>query len=103
MNKDKIKCELLCCSFFPQLFSYHHQAMVPILRHIVITDFNVVLCRCLIFHIFLFFLQNGKYTETPLHVEFYEINFPTSHHMHETGSKQESCANFTPAMQSIQG
>jgi hypothetical protein len=23
--------------------------------------------------------------------------------MHETGSKQESCANFTPAMQSIQG
>jgi hypothetical protein len=23
--------------------------------------------------------------------------------MHETGSEQESCANFTPAMQSVQG
>jgi hypothetical protein len=30
----------------------------------------------------------------PLHVEVYEIIFPTSHHMHETGSEQESCANF---------
>jgi hypothetical protein len=26
-----------------------------------------------------------------------------SHHMHETGSEQESCANFTSAMQSVQG
>jgi flagellar biosynthesis protein FlhB len=25
-----------------------------------------------------------------------------SHHMHETGSEQEGCANFTPAMQSVQ-
>jgi hypothetical protein len=23
--------------------------------------------------------------------------------MHETGSEQESCANFTPVMQSVQG
>jgi hypothetical protein len=43
-------------SHFPSTFSYHHQAMVPILRHIVITDFNAVLCRCLMFYIFLFFL-----------------------------------------------
>jgi hypothetical protein len=28
---------------------------------------------------FLFFLQNRKCTETPLHVEVYEIIFPTSH------------------------
>jgi hypothetical protein len=71
--------------------------------HIVITYFNAVLCRCLIFHIFLFFLQHRKCTETPLHIQFYEIIFPTIHHMHETGSEQESCANFTPAMQSVQG
>jgi hypothetical protein len=77
--------------------------MFPILRHIVITDFNAVLCRCLIFHIFLFFLQYIKCTETPLHIEFNEIIFPTSHHMHETGSEQESCANFTPAIQCVQG
>jgi hypothetical protein len=49
--------------------------------------------------LFLFFLQTRKCTKTPLH----EIIFPTSHHMHETGSEQESCANFTPAMPSVQG
>jgi hypothetical protein len=37
---------------------------------------------------FLFFLQNRKCTETPLHVEVYDIIFPTSHHMHETGSNK---------------
>jgi hypothetical protein len=52
---------------------------------------------------FLFFLQNRKCTKTPLHAEVNEIIFPTSHHMHETGSEQESCAIFTPAMQSVQG
>jgi hypothetical protein len=26
-----------------------------------------------------------------------------SHHTHEMGSEQESCAYFTPAMQSVQG
>jgi hypothetical protein len=52
---------------------------------------------------FLFFLQNRKCTQTPLHIEVHEIIFPMSHHMHETGSEQESCANFTPAMQSVQG
>jgi hypothetical protein len=52
---------------------------------------------------FLFFLQNRKCTETPLHIEAYEIIFPTSHHMHETGSEQDSFVNFTPAMQSVQG
>jgi hypothetical protein len=52
---------------------------------------------------FLFFLQNRKCTEKPHHVKVYEIIFPTIHHMHETGSEQESCANFTPAMQSVQG
>jgi hypothetical protein len=41
-------------------------------------------------------------TETPLQVEVHEIIFPTSHHMHEMGSEQESCANFTLAMQSVQ-
>jgi hypothetical protein len=41
-------------SHFSSSFSYHHQAMVPILRHIVITDFNVVLYRSPIFHSFYF-------------------------------------------------
>jgi hypothetical protein len=50
-----------------------------------------------------FFLQNRTCTETPLQVEVHEIIFPMSHHMHETGSEQENCANFTPAMQSVQG
>jgi hypothetical protein len=52
---------------------------------------------------FFFFLQNRTCTETPLQVEVHEIIFPTSHRMHDTGSEQESCANFTPAMQSVQG
>jgi hypothetical protein len=51
---------------------------------------------------FFFSLQNRTCTETPLQVKVYGIIFPTSHHMHETGSEQESCANFTPAMQSVE-
>jgi hypothetical protein len=50
-----------------------------------------------------FFLQNKTCTETPLHVEFHEIIFPMNHRTHETGFEQESCAYFTPAMQSVQG
>jgi hypothetical protein len=50
-----------------------------------------------------FYFQNRICTETPLQVEIYEIIFLTSHHTHETGSEQESCAYFTPAMQSVQG
>jgi hypothetical protein len=52
---------------------------------------------------FFYYLQNRTCTETPLQVEFHEIIFPTSHHTHETGSKQDSCAYFTPVMQSVQG
>jgi hypothetical protein len=52
---------------------------------------------------FFFYLQNKTCTETPLQVEVHEFIFPTSHHMHETGSEQEICAYFTPAMQSVQG
>jgi hypothetical protein len=52
--------------------------------------------------LFLYF-QNRTCTETPLQVEVYEIIFPTSYHTHETGSEQESCGYFTPAMQSVQG
>jgi hypothetical protein len=65
--------------------------MVPILRHIVITDFHRP-CRCLIFHSFFLYFQNKTCTETHLQVEVYEIIFSTSHHTHETGSEQESCA-----------
>jgi hypothetical protein len=52
---------------------------------------------------FFFFLHNRTCTETPIQVEFHEIIFPTSHRTHEMGSEQESCAYFTPAMQSVQG
>jgi hypothetical protein len=37
---------------------------------------------------FFFFVQNRTCTETPLQVEVHEIIFPTSHHMHETGSNK---------------
>jgi hypothetical protein len=63
---------------------------------------SILSCCCLIFHSFFSFFQNRTCNETPLQVEVHEIIFPTSHHMHETGSEQESCANFTPAMQSVQ-
>jgi hypothetical protein len=43
---------------------------------------------------FLFFLQNRKCTETTLHIEVYEIIFPTSHHMHETGSESRELCQF---------
>jgi hypothetical protein len=76
--------------------------MVPILRHIVITDFHPSLSLPHLPQIF-FYFQNRKYTETLLQVEVHEIIFPTSHHTHKTGSEQESCAYFTPAMQSVQG
>jgi hypothetical protein len=52
---------------------------------------------------FFSYFQNRTCTETPFQVEVYEIIFPTSHRTHETGSEQESCAYFTPAMQSAQG
>jgi hypothetical protein len=48
---------------------------------------------------FSFYFQNRTCTEAPLQVEIYEIVFPTSYCTHETGSEQESCAYFTPAMQ----
>jgi hypothetical protein len=52
---------------------------------------------------FFSYFQNITCNETPFQVEVYEIIFPMSHRTHETGSEQESCAYFTPAMQSVQG
>jgi hypothetical protein len=52
---------------------------------------------------FSFYFLNRTCTEEPLQVEVYEIIFPTSHHTHETCSEQESCAYFTPAIQSVEG
>jgi hypothetical protein len=82
----------------PSTSSYYHQAMVPILRHIVITDFNVVLVAASFSTVFLLLPKQNMYWST-LQVEFYEIFFPTSYRTHETDSEQESCAYFTPAMQ----
>jgi hypothetical protein len=76
--------------------------MVPILHNIVITDFRPSLSLPHLPQFFLYF-QNKTCTETPLQVEVYKIMFPTSHHTHEMSSEQESCAYFTPAMQSVQG
>jgi hypothetical protein len=52
---------------------------------------------------FYFYFLNRTCIEAPFQVEVYEIIFLMSHHMHETGSEQELCAYFTPAMQSVQG
>jgi hypothetical protein len=58
----------------PSTSSYYHRAMVPILRHIVITDFHRP-CRCLIFHSFFLYLQNRTCTETPLKLNFMKLSF----------------------------
>jgi hypothetical protein len=52
---------------------------------------------------FFSYLQNRTCTETPFQIEVYEIIFPMSHRTHETGSEQESCVYFTPAIQYVQG
>jgi hypothetical protein len=85
---------------FPSISSYYHQAMVPILHHIIITNFHPVFVTTSSSTVFLHF-QNRTCTETPLQFEVHEIIFPTSHHTHETDYEQESCAHFTPVMQSV--
>jgi hypothetical protein len=87
---------------FPSTSSYYHQAMVPIIRHSVITDFHPVIVAASSSTVFLLLPERNMYWST-LQVEVYEIIFPTSHHTHEMGFEQESCAYFTPAMQSVQG
>jgi hypothetical protein len=77
------------------------ETMDPILHHIIITNFSCHSCCCLIFHRFYSTSHIEKCTKTPLQIEVPEIIFPTSHHSHETGSEQESCAYFTPAMQTV--
>jgi hypothetical protein len=59
-------------------------------------------CHCLIFPQIFFYFLNKTYKETPLQVEVHEIIFQMSHHSHERGSEQESCAYFTPVMQYVQ-
>jgi hypothetical protein len=49
--------------------------MVPILRHIVITDFNDVLCRCLIFHIFYFSTRTENVLKHPSTLTFMKLSF----------------------------
>jgi hypothetical protein len=60
---------------FPSTFSYHHQAMVPTLRHIVITDFNAVLCRYLIFHGFYFSSRTENVLKHPSTLNFMKLSF----------------------------
>jgi hypothetical protein len=45
--------------------SYYHQAMVPILRHIVITDFHVVLVAASSSTVFLLLPEQNMYWNTP--------------------------------------
>jgi hypothetical protein len=49
--------------------------MVPILRHIVITDFNAVLCRCLIFHSFYFSSRTENVLKHPSTLKFMKLSF----------------------------
>jgi hypothetical protein len=59
-------------------------------------------CRCLIFHRFSLTSWTEHMLKHPLQVEVHIIMFPTSHHSHEMGSEQESCAYFTLSTQSVQ-
>jgi hypothetical protein len=59
----------------PSTFSYHHQAMVPILRHIVIIDFNSILCCCLIFHSFYFSSRTENVLKHPSMLNFMKLSF----------------------------
>jgi hypothetical protein len=47
-------------------FSYYHQAMVPILHHIVITDFHPILVAALSSTVFLLLQEQNMYWNTPL-------------------------------------
>jgi hypothetical protein len=49
----------------PSTSSHYHQAMVPILRHIVITDFHFVLVAASSSTDFLLLLQQNMYWNTP--------------------------------------
>jgi hypothetical protein len=49
---------LLIC---PSTYSYYHQAMVPILRHIVITDFHPFLVAASSSTVFLLLPEQNKY------------------------------------------
>jgi hypothetical protein len=50
---------------FPSTSSYYHQAMVPILRHIVITDFHPVLVAAQSSTVFLLLQEQNMYLNTP--------------------------------------
>jgi hypothetical protein len=50
-------------------------AMIPILRHIVITDFNAVLCRCLIFHSFYFSSRIENVLKHASTLKFMKLSF----------------------------
>jgi hypothetical protein len=49
--------------------------MVPIFRHIVITDFNAVLCRCLIFHSIYFSSRTENLLKHPSTLKFMKLSF----------------------------
>jgi hypothetical protein len=50
---------------FPSTSSYYHQAMIPILRHIVITDFHPVLVAASSFAVFLLLPEQNMYWSSP--------------------------------------
>jgi hypothetical protein len=91
----------LCDSFVPQLLLI---VIKPWFQSFIILSSPTSIPSLLLPHLpqFFSYLQNRTCTETPFQVEVYEIIFPTSYRMHESGSEQESCANFTLAMQSFQ-
>jgi hypothetical protein len=59
----------------PSTSSSYHQAMVPILHHIVITNFHPVLCRCLIFHSFSFTSRTEHVPKHPSKLNFMKLSF----------------------------
>jgi hypothetical protein len=58
----------------PSTSSYYHRTMVPILRHIVITDFHCP-CRCLIFHSVSFTSRTEFVLKHPSKFKFMKLYF----------------------------
>jgi hypothetical protein len=81
------------------LSSSSHGSNPSSYRHI----FNAVLCRCLIFHSFYFSSRTENVPKHPSTLKFMKLSFQWAIICMKRVPNQESCANFTPAIQYVQG
>jgi hypothetical protein len=99
--KINITLLFLCYLSCPSTSSYYHQAMIPILHRIVITDVHPVLVAASSSTVLLLLSEQNIYWNTPPGWSSWnylsnELSFAWN------GFQQESCVYFTPAMQSVQ-